>query len=86
MFVAVALDGGVVPVHHDGSHIASHLVTLLSILSYRITLYDYQAMCRANKDSSDGASGLLDVSTVQSPTKQWHISLSLSVSISLSVE
>lgn len=29
----------------------------------RITLYDYQAMCRANKESSDGAHGLLDVST-----------------------
>ncbi|XP_048954222.1 voltage-dependent calcium channel subunit alpha-2/delta-3 isoform X4 [Canis lupus baileyi] len=34
---------------------------LLTMGSFkRITLYDYQAMCRANKDSSDGASGLLD--------------------------
>ncbi|GAB5568166.1 voltage-dependent calcium channel subunit alpha-2/delta-3 isoform X3 [Prionailurus iriomotensis] len=35
---------------------------LLTMGSFkRITLYDYQAMCRANKDSSDSASGLLDV-------------------------
>ncbi|XP_045349176.1 voltage-dependent calcium channel subunit alpha-2/delta-3 isoform X3 [Leopardus geoffroyi] len=34
---------------------------LLTMGSFkRITLYDYQAMCRANKDSSDSASGLLD--------------------------
>ncbi|XP_027442672.1 voltage-dependent calcium channel subunit alpha-2/delta-3 isoform X5 [Zalophus californianus] len=34
---------------------------LLTMGSFkRITLYDYQAMCRANKDGSDGASGLLD--------------------------
>nr|XP_045758148.1 voltage-dependent calcium channel subunit alpha-2/delta-3 [Mirounga angustirostris] len=34
---------------------------LLTMGSFkRITLYDYQAMCRANKDSSDGARGLLD--------------------------
>ncbi|XP_051707491.1 voltage-dependent calcium channel subunit alpha-2/delta-3 isoform X4 [Oryctolagus cuniculus] len=34
---------------------------LLSMGSFkRITLYDYQAMCRANKESSDGARGLLD--------------------------
>lgn len=70
-----SLDGGVVTIHHAGSHVASHLVTLFSILSYRITLYDYQAMCRANKDSSDGASGLLDVSTVHSPTTQAHVSI-----------
>lgn len=66
-------------VHRAGSHTASHLVTLLSVLSYRITLYDYQAMCRANKDSSDSASGLLDVSTVWSPTKQWHVCICLCV-------
>ncbi|KAL6038632.1 hypothetical protein STEG23_019615 [Scotinomys teguina] len=34
---------------------------LLSMGSFkRITLYDYQAMCRANKESSDSAHGLLD--------------------------
>ncbi|XP_078207326.1 voltage-dependent calcium channel subunit alpha-2/delta-3 isoform X20 [Callithrix jacchus] len=34
---------------------------LLTMGSFkRITLYDYQAMCRANKESSDGAHGLLD--------------------------
>ena len=49
---------------------SSHLVKLLSLLFYRITLYDYQAMCRANKESSDGAHGLLDVSTVQSLRRQ----------------
>ena len=48
----------------------SHLVKLLSLLFHRITLYDYQAMCRANKESSDGAHGLLDVSTVQSLRRQ----------------
>ncbi|EFB23572.1 hypothetical protein PANDA_001368 [Ailuropoda melanoleuca] len=38
---------------------------LLTMGSFkRITLYDYQAMCRANKDSSDGASGLLDGPTL----------------------
>lgn len=35
---------------------------LLTMGSFkRITLYDYQAMCRANKESSDSAHGLLDV-------------------------
>eukprot|EP00073_Rattus_norvegicus_P053182 XP_017455566.1 PREDICTED: voltage-dependent calcium channel subunit alpha-2/delta-3 isoform X2 [Rattus norvegicus] len=34
---------------------------LLTMGSFkRITLYDYQAMCRANKESSDSAHGLLD--------------------------
>ncbi|ELW70327.1 Voltage-dependent calcium channel subunit alpha-2/delta-3 [Tupaia chinensis] len=35
---------------------------LLTMGSFkRITLYDYQAMCRANKESSDGAHRLLDL-------------------------
>uniref|UniRef100_A0A8B9E4D1 Calcium voltage-gated channel auxiliary subunit alpha2delta 3 n=1 Tax=Anser cygnoides TaxID=8845 RepID=A0A8B9E4D1_ANSCY len=38
---------------------------LLTMGSFkRITLYDYQAMCRTNKESSDSAHSLLDVSTV----------------------
>ena len=57
----------------------SHLVKLLSVLSYRITLYDYQAMCRANKESSDGAHGLLDVSTLLSLHKQLRISPGVSM-------
>ena len=57
----------------------SHLVKLLSLLFYRITLYDYQAMCRANKESSDSAHGLLDVSTVQSLRRQMSVSSCLGV-------
>uniref|UniRef100_A0A8C0ISC4 Calcium voltage-gated channel auxiliary subunit alpha2delta 3 n=1 Tax=Chelonoidis abingdonii TaxID=106734 RepID=A0A8C0ISC4_CHEAB len=38
---------------------------LLTMGSFkRITLYDYQAMCRTNKESSDSAHSLLDVSIV----------------------
>jgi hypothetical protein len=51
----------------------SHFVKLFFILPSRITLYDYQAMCRANKESSDSAHGLLDVSTMPSAGKQLHI-------------
>ena len=40
------------------------LVKQFSVLLCRITLYDYQAMCRTNKESSDSAHSLLDVSTV----------------------
>lgn len=40
------------------------LVKEFSVLLCRITLYDYQAMCRTNKESSDSAHSLLDVSTV----------------------
>lgn len=39
------------------------LVKQFSLLPCRITLYDYQAMCRTNKESSDSAHSLLDVST-----------------------
>lgn len=39
------------------------LVKQFSVLPCRITLYDYQAMCRTNKESSDSAQSLLDVST-----------------------
>lgn len=39
------------------------LVKQFSVLPCRITLYDYQAMCRTNKESSDSAHSLLDVST-----------------------
>lgn len=87
MFVTAVLGGGAVTIHHAGSPVASHLVILLSILSYRITLYDYQAMCRANKDSSDGASRLLDVSMVQSPKRTGtRFYLPLSVSMFLPLE
>lgn len=40
------------------------LVKQFSVLLCRITLYDYQAMCRTNKESSDSAHSLLDVSIV----------------------
>lgn len=40
------------------------LVKQFSVLLYRITLYDYQAMCRTNKESTDSAHSLLDVSIV----------------------
>uniref|UniRef100_A0A493SU38 Voltage-dependent calcium channel alpha-2/delta subunit conserved region domain-containing protein n=1 Tax=Anas platyrhynchos platyrhynchos TaxID=8840 RepID=A0A493SU38_ANAPP len=36
------------------------LVKEFSVLLCRITLYDYQAMCRTNKESSDSAHSLLD--------------------------
>ncbi|POI34773.1 hypothetical protein CIB84_001475 [Bambusicola thoracicus] len=35
-------------------------VKQFSVLLCRITLYDYQAMCRTNKESSDSAHSLLD--------------------------
>ncbi|KAF4799433.1 hypothetical protein TURU_055268 [Turdus rufiventris] len=47
-------------IESTSANISCAAVKQFSVLPCRITLYDYQAMCRTNKESSDSAHSLLD--------------------------
>uniref|UniRef100_A0A6I8T2D5 Calcium channel, voltage-dependent, alpha 2/delta subunit 3 n=1 Tax=Xenopus tropicalis TaxID=8364 RepID=A0A6I8T2D5_XENTR len=58
-------------------NIIKYCQTGTTLSPYRITLYDYQAVCRTTKESSDSAHSLLDVSTGTAPSSIFLVEFNL---------